>query len=97
MVKFTEIIEWLLGLLRETRRSLRPRPQVRKSDDDRFSSEKRRIAQGVRRFFEQNYELRYNMMKQTEEFRPRKKRPKSGNFRLKFFKIRQIFLENGIN
>ena len=35
-------------------------------------SEKRRIAQGVRRFFEKNYELRYNTVKQTEEFRPRK-------------------------
>ena len=85
MVKFTEIIEWLLGLLRETRRSLRPRPQVRKSDDDRFSSEKRRIAQGVRRFFEQNYELRYNMMKQTEEFRPRKKKAEIGKFQAEIF------------
>ena len=35
-------------------------------------SEKKRIAQGVRRFFEQNYELRYNIVKQTEEFRPKK-------------------------
>lgn len=31
---------------------------------------KRRIARGVRQFFEQNYELRYNIMKQVEEFRP---------------------------
>ena len=31
--------------------------------------ERRRIVLGVRRFFEHNYELRYNVMKQTEEFR----------------------------
>ena len=30
---------------------------------------KQEIAIGVRRFFEQNYELRYNVIKQTEEFR----------------------------
>lgn len=35
------------------------------------SSEKKRIAQGVKLFFETNYELRFNTMKQTEEFRPR--------------------------
>ena len=35
------------------------------------SSEKMRIAQGIHQFFEQNYELRYNVMKQVEEFRPR--------------------------
>ena len=36
--------------------------------------ERQRIVQGVREFFEQNYELRYNVMKQTEEFRPRRDR-----------------------
>jgi hypothetical protein len=30
---------------------------------------KQEIAIGVRRFFDKNYELRYNVMKQTEEFR----------------------------
>ena len=35
-------------------------------------SDKKRIAQGVRRFFDKNYELRYNTLKQTEEFRPRR-------------------------
>lgn len=44
---------------------LKRRPRKKKET----SSEKRRIAQGVRQFFEQNYELRYNEMKQTEEFR----------------------------
>ncbi len=34
------------------------------------TKERRRIVQGVRKFFEQNYELRYNVMKQTEEYRP---------------------------
>ena len=32
-------------------------------------SEKKRIAKGIRMFFEQNYELRFNTLKQTEEFR----------------------------
>ena len=44
-------------------------------DDDRkehlsSTRERKRIAKGVRAFFEKNYELRYNIMKQTEEFRP---------------------------
>ena len=36
-----------------------------------FSSvnERQRIVEGVRRFFNENYELRYNVLKQTEEFR----------------------------
>ena len=34
-------------------------------------TEKQAIARGVRRFFQQNYELRYNVMKLTEEFRPK--------------------------
>jgi hypothetical protein len=32
--------------------------------------ERKRIVKGIREFFEKNYELRYNVMKQTEEFRP---------------------------
>ena len=32
-------------------------------------TEKKRIAKGVRMFFEQNYELRFNILKQAEEFR----------------------------
>ena len=32
-------------------------------------NERQRIVEGVRRFFNENYELRYNVMKQTEEFR----------------------------
>lgn len=31
--------------------------------------ERQRIVEGVRRFFKENYDLRYNVMKQTEEFR----------------------------
>ncbi len=44
-----------------------------RSTDGRLSSKKERmrIAKGVREFIEQNYELRYNTMKQTEEFRPK--------------------------
>jgi len=36
--------------------------------------ERQRIVQGVREFFGQNYELRYNVMKQTEEYRPLRNR-----------------------
>ena len=32
-------------------------------------NERQRIVEGVRRFFKENYDLRYNVMKQTEEFR----------------------------
>ena len=46
---------------------LTPQPQNRKHQ--KGISEKKRIAKGVRKFFEQNYELRYNVLKQTEEFR----------------------------
>ena len=35
---------------------------------------KKNIVCGIRQFFEQNYDLRYNVMKQTEEFRPRTKK-----------------------
>ena len=31
--------------------------------------ERQRIVEGVRRFFNENYELRYNVLKQTEEYR----------------------------
>lgn len=34
--------------------------------------ERKRIVEGIREFFENNYELRYNVMKQTEEFRPKR-------------------------
>ena len=33
------------------------------------AKERQRIVEGVRRFFAENYELRYNVMKQTEEYR----------------------------
>ena len=38
------------------------------------TTDKKLIASGVKRFFMEHYELRYNVMKQTEEFRPRQKR-----------------------
>ena len=52
-------------ILRIIRRWLRQKSQKKET-----ISVKRRIAKGVRQFFEQNYELRYNVMKQVEEFRP---------------------------
>ena len=35
---------------------------------------RKRIARGVKKFFEKNYELRFNVLKQYEEFRPRHRR-----------------------
>ena len=35
------------------------------------TTDKKRIARGVKAFFDRNYELRYNVIKQQEEFRPR--------------------------
>lgn len=40
-----------------------------KSHHETVLRDKQRIAQGVRKFMEKNYELRYNILKQTEEFR----------------------------
>lgn len=51
--------------------------QVRDRDEKEHLSstlERKRIVKGVREFFEKNYELRYNVMKQTEEFRPLRKK-----------------------
>lgn len=58
-----QIIRWwqtLIALL-----SIIPEKRERSLD----ITEKKRIAKGVRMFFEQNYELRFNTLKQTEEFR----------------------------
>ena len=46
-------------------------PPRQETDSLRNPREKQRIVAGVRRFFEENYELRYNVMKQTEEYRAR--------------------------
>jgi len=39
--------------------------------DRRSVLNKKRIARGVKKFFDKNYELRFNILKQVEEFRPR--------------------------
>ena len=80
MIKFKAIIIWLMGILREVGKGLLLWQQMKKNGKDQLSSEKKRIAQGVRRFFERNYELRYNVMKQTEEFRPRMKQAENGKY-----------------
>ena len=41
----------------------------RMSDGHVNTKVRKEIARGVRKFMEKNYELRYNIMKQTEEFR----------------------------
>ena len=56
------ILTWLMGMIRQN---------ARHTFWKRGITEKQAIARGVRRFFQQNYELRYNVMKQTEEFRPK--------------------------
>lgn len=77
MIEF--MIKWLghlFAILMPTLKAAQPAgdPSVARRSAD--GSEKKRIAIGVRRFFEQNYELRYNVLKQTEEFRPlRQKAP----------------------
>ena len=38
---------------------------------------RKQIALGVRQWFDENYELRYNILKQTEEFRPRPENSRS--------------------
>ena len=56
------ILTWLMGMIRQNARHTFWKREI---------TEKQAIARGVRRFFQQNYELRYNVMKQTEEFRPK--------------------------
>ena len=56
------ILTWLMGMIRQN---------ARHTFWKRGITEKQAIARGVRRFFQQNYELRYNVMKLTEEFRPK--------------------------
>ena len=65
MTKLTEIMNWLLRLLDMPSIYQTRRQSERKKYRERQASEKRRVALGVRKFFEQNYELRYNVMKQT--------------------------------
>ncbi len=55
--------KWLLGFLRH---SLMAEMKRQTST----STEKKRIARGVKAFFDRHYELRYNIIKQQEEFRP---------------------------
>ena len=63
------IRKWLRRLGKD-RRTAGTRQQ--KGENPWPTRERQRIVEGVRRFFDENYELRYNVMKQTEEFRPRR-------------------------
>ena len=64
------IKRWLRTLLGGSRRSRRDSTGMGRLSS---TAERMRIVKGVRDFMEQNYELRYNTMKQTEEFRPKKR------------------------
>ena len=77
-----EIIEtWWRNLIGSFAQKNQKKP-IPSENKQQVISGKKRIAKGVRRFFEKNYELRYNIMKQTEEFRP-KSRGKDSNSRSK--------------
>ena len=55
----------------------------RKEWGDRLTtSQKKQIARGVRKFFSENYELRFNVMKQVEEFR---QKATDGNYSMSNF------------
>ena len=69
------ILKQLSAWLHLFDKSYRPMPVTGKTVEQLSSTrERRRIVEGIRQFFEENYELRYNVMKQTEEYRPRMKR-----------------------
>ena len=71
-IKFLrKMSEWLTSLRRTDMERTRGRATGEHLSSTR---ERQRIVQGVREFFGQNYELRYNVMKQTEEYRPRRNR-----------------------
>lgn len=62
IIKYVE--QWLLSLFHR-------HPVTRKKQQNATSTDKKRIARGVKAFFDRRYELRYNVIKQQEEFRPR--------------------------
>jgi len=64
------IRRWLRTLLGGSRRSGRDGTGMGRLSS---TAERMRIVRGVRDFMEQHYDLRYNVMKQTEEFRPKKR------------------------
>lgn len=70
MKMIRRIREWLRGILGGCRRSERDGTGMGRLSS---TAERMRIARGVRDFIERNYDLRYNVMKQTEEFRPKKR------------------------
>ena len=69
MKMIRRIRKWLRGLLWG---SLHGRHDGTAMGRLSSTAERMRIVRGVRDFMERNYELRYNVMKQTEEFRPKK-------------------------
>ena len=56
-------------LLKRIRRWLFSVGKVESVTTFSFINERQRIVEGVRRFFNENYDLRYNVLKQTEEYR----------------------------
>ena len=70
------ILDYFRKLMNRLIRNGTGNGQVHANGKEYLSStrERQRIVQGVREFFGKNYELRYNVMKQTEEYRPRRSR-----------------------
>ena len=73
-MKMKTILMVLVNLLNSVSRIITSSESPRKEITDGLSNpkERQRIVKGVRKFFSENYELRYNVMKQTEEYRPLK-------------------------
>ena len=75
MLHFIKIIWKMSKWLKSLRQTDMERTGGRMAAEHLSSTrERQRIVQGIREFFEQNYELRYNVMKQTEEYRSRRNR-----------------------
>ena len=73
-----QIRKWLLrligGKLQFTSKTngVKPGKKVENSRTRSFDGrDKQLIAEGVKNFMDEHYELRFNVMKQAEEFRPR--------------------------
>ena len=58
--------QWIISFLKD----LIPQ-MVGEKNDSNGCNNRKGIARGVKKFFERNYELRFNVIKRTEEFRPR--------------------------
>ena len=66
LIILEQVVNSILHLIKSS-----DKPRQETGENLRNPKEKQRIVEGVRRFFDENYELRYNVMKQSEEYRSR--------------------------